>query len=90
MVGALLTASGHVQDAERTLRRMCCWLVMTAYCTSSAAGTALLPTMQQTQGQVAAKKKSVKELVISNWQVQEAQISVSLVQSPSELVQNKL
>ncbi len=40
-VEALLTASGHVQDAERMLQRMCCWLIMTAYCTSSALAKTL-------------------------------------------------
>ena len=40
-VEALLTASGHVQDAERMLQRVCCWLIMTACCTSSALAKTL-------------------------------------------------
>jgi len=45
---ALLTASGHVQDAERMLQRMCCWLIMTAYCTLSALAKTL-GSMQNTK-----------------------------------------
>lgn len=48
MVEALLTASGHVQDAERMLHRMCCWLVMPAYCTLSAFAETL-GSMQYTK-----------------------------------------